>query len=52
MDFSVGSKPLRPDERIISAIQVSQEKVVFVILSIYYCASCFLNSLFGVYRCG
>ena len=37
MNFSVGSKPLRPDaECIISAIQASQEKVVFVILSIYY----------------
>ena len=39
MDFSVGSKPLRPDaECIISAIQASQKKVVFVNFSIYYSA--------------
>ena len=37
MDFSVGSKPLRPDaECIISAIQAYQEKVVVVNFSIYY----------------
>ena len=37
MDFSVGSKPLRPDtECSISAIQAALEKVVFVNYSIYY----------------
>ena len=40
MDFSVGSKPLRPDaECSISAIQASLEKVVFVNYSIYYSES-------------
>ena len=39
LDFSVGSKPLRPDaEWSISAIQACQEKVVFVNYSIYYSA--------------
>ena len=37
MDFSVGSKLLRPDaECSISAIQAALEKVVFVNISIYY----------------
>ena len=43
LDFSVGSKPLRPDaEWSISAIQAYQEKVVFVRLYIYY-PSCSRN---------
>ena len=38
MDFSVGSKPLRPDaECSISAIKAALEKVVFVNYNIYYC---------------
>ena len=37
MDFSVGSKPLRPDaECSILAIQAVLEKVVFVNYTIYY----------------